>query len=201
LVGEVFEFFFEGEQFGLLFFEVVLFLLELLAMAGAGCLGLVAFELFDAGGDLTLERDYVLGAHPGERAFVVAMQVSMFTHYATVSVLTLSKASVAPRVAQSMMRHSKLELTMNTYTDARLLDTASAIESVNILRSGDVTTDVTTTPVHNAQNESLTDTVGTNEDDAQKQENPWENIDSQGVSDSGRYRTRICDLNDVNVAL
>ena len=42
---------------------------------GAGRLGLVAFQLVDAGGDLALERDDVLGAHPGQRAFVVAVQV------------------------------------------------------------------------------------------------------------------------------
>ena len=75
LVGSVLQLFLEGEQFGLLLLEVVLLLLELLAVTGAGRLGLVAFELFDAGGDLALERDDVLGAHPGQRAFVVAVQV------------------------------------------------------------------------------------------------------------------------------
>lgn len=39
-------------------------------------------------------------------------------------------AGVAPRVAQAAMRHSDLKLTMNTYTDARLVDTASAVESL-----------------------------------------------------------------------
>ena len=33
------------------------------------------FELFNAGGDLALERDDVLGAHPGKRAFLVTVQV------------------------------------------------------------------------------------------------------------------------------
>ncbi len=46
----------------------------------------------------------------------------------------LSRAGVAPRVAQAAMRHSKLELTMTTYTDTRLLDTAGAIESLPVLR-------------------------------------------------------------------
>ncbi|WP_145304505.1 tyrosine-type recombinase/integrase [Crateriforma conspicua] len=46
----------------------------------------------------------------------------------------LSRAGVAPRVAQAAMRHSKLELTMTTYTDARLLDTAGAVESLPIVR-------------------------------------------------------------------
>ena len=42
----------------------------------------------------------------------------------------LSASGVASRTAQAAMRHSNLNLTMNTYTDARLLDVASAIESI-----------------------------------------------------------------------
>lgn len=34
-----------------------------------------------------------------------------------------------------MMRHSRIELTMNTYTDSRLLDTSTAVESVPLLRT------------------------------------------------------------------
>ena len=40
-------------------------------------IGRVAFELFDAGGDLALERDDVLDSHSGERAFVVAGEVRL----------------------------------------------------------------------------------------------------------------------------
>ena len=47
----------------------------------------------------------------------------------------LSLAGIAPRTAQTMMRHSRIELTMNTYTDSRLLDTASAVESMQLLRT------------------------------------------------------------------
>jgi len=39
----------------------------------------------------------------------------------------LSKNGVAPRTAQAAMRHSKLELTMNVYTDPELLDVAGAM--------------------------------------------------------------------------
>ena len=46
----------------------------------------------------------------------------------------LSLAGVAPRVAQAAMRHSDIKLTMNTYTDSRLLDTAEAVESLPIVR-------------------------------------------------------------------
>ena len=35
---------------------------------------------------------------------------------------------VSPRTAQAAMRHSKLELTVNTYTDPRLLDVAGALD-------------------------------------------------------------------------
>ncbi len=42
----------------------------------------------------------------------------------------LSKGGVAPRTAQAAMRHSKIDLTMNVYTDPRLLDVAGAMESL-----------------------------------------------------------------------
>jgi len=45
----------------------------------------------------------------------------------------LSKGGVAPRVAQAAMRHSTLELTMNTYTDPRLLDVAGALNALPAL--------------------------------------------------------------------
>jgi len=42
----------------------------------------------------------------------------------------LSKAGVAPRVAQAAMRHSSIDLTMNIYTDPTLLDVAGAINAL-----------------------------------------------------------------------
>ena len=42
----------------------------------------------------------------------------------------LSKSGVAPRTAQAAMRHSSIHLTMNTYTDPRLLDVHRAVESL-----------------------------------------------------------------------
>ena len=48
----------------------------------------------------------------------------------------LSRAGVAPRTAQAAMRHSNISLTMNTYTDSRLLDTAAAVEALPSLRLG-----------------------------------------------------------------
>ena len=45
----------------------------------------------------------------------------------------LSKAGVAPRTAQAAMRHSKIDLTMNVYTDPKLLDVAGAMDSLPTL--------------------------------------------------------------------
>jgi integrase len=42
----------------------------------------------------------------------------------------LSRGGVAPRTAQAAMRHSKIDLTMNVYTDPKLLDVAGAINSL-----------------------------------------------------------------------
>jgi len=42
----------------------------------------------------------------------------------------LSKAGVAPRTAQAAMRHSTLDLTMNVYTDPRLLNVAGAVAAL-----------------------------------------------------------------------
>jgi len=42
----------------------------------------------------------------------------------------LSKGGVTPRTAQAAMRHSKIDLTMNVYTDPKLLDVAGAVETL-----------------------------------------------------------------------
>lgn len=42
----------------------------------------------------------------------------------------LSKGGVLPRTAQAAMRHSKIDLTMNVYTDPRLLDVAGALNAL-----------------------------------------------------------------------
>ncbi len=48
----------------------------------------------------------------------------------------LSKGGVAPRTAQAAMRHSTINLTMNTYTDPRLLDVQGALDSLPSLPLG-----------------------------------------------------------------
>lgn len=42
----------------------------------------------------------------------------------------LSKGGVAPRTAQAAMRHGSIDLTMNVYTDPRLLDVARALDAL-----------------------------------------------------------------------
>ncbi len=42
----------------------------------------------------------------------------------------LSRSGVAPRTAQAAMRHSTIDLTMNVYTDPKLLDVHQAVESL-----------------------------------------------------------------------
>ncbi len=44
-----------------------------------------------------------------------------------------SAAGVQPRIAQAAMRHGKIDLTMNVYTDTKLLDVAGAIERLPTL--------------------------------------------------------------------
>ena len=56
----------------------------------------------------------------------------------------LSVAGVAPRVAQAAMRHSSIDLTMNVYTDPRLLDVQGAVESLPSMS-------VTSEPTENRQ--------------------------------------------------
>src|SRR5262249_19791611 len=45
----------------------------------------------------------------------------------------LSKGGVAPRTAQSAMRHTDIDLTMRTYTDPRLLDVHGALDALPAL--------------------------------------------------------------------
>lgn len=55
--------------------------------------------------------------------FHAATRTTLATHLA-------QDARVHPRTAQKIMRHSSIELTMQTYTDPRLIDTKSAVEGV-----------------------------------------------------------------------
>jgi integrase len=48
----------------------------------------------------------------------------------------LSKGGVAPRTAQAAMRHSSIDLTMNVYTDPKLLDVQGALDTLPALPLG-----------------------------------------------------------------
>jgi hypothetical protein len=51
----------------------------------------------------------------------------------------LALMGISPRTAQQAMRHSQIGLTMNIYTDTRLLDVSGAIESLPSLPLSDST--------------------------------------------------------------
>jgi len=55
----------------------------------------------------------------------------------------LSKGGVAPRTAQAAMRHASIDLTMNVYTDPRLLDVQSALDALPKLPLSDPSTGFT----------------------------------------------------------
>ena len=46
----------------------------------------------------------------------------------------MSKGGVSPRTAQAAMRHSDIRLTMNVYTDPKLLDICGALDTLPTLR-------------------------------------------------------------------
>jgi integrase len=72
----------------------------------------------------TFDRDLRLAGIPkrDERGRVACVH-SLRHSFATL----MSRAGVAPRIAQAAMRHSSIDLTMNVYTDPRLLDVNAAL--------------------------------------------------------------------------
>jgi len=86
-------------------------------------------KLFDVPDGLVriLDRDLAMAGiakedDRGRTVDVHAMRHTFGTH--------LSKNSVAPRTAQLAMRHSSIDLTMNVYTDPRLLDVRKALDAL-----------------------------------------------------------------------
>lgn len=81
-----------------------------------------------------LDRDLAAAGIPkrddrGRTVDVHALRHTFATH--------LVAAGVAPRVAQAALRHSSLELTMQHYTDPRLLDVAGALAVLPALPTAD----------------------------------------------------------------
>jgi len=80
-----------------------------------------------------LDRDLKLAGIPKKDSRGWTIDVHALRH--TFGTL-LSKGNVAPRTAQAAMRHSSLDLTMNVYTDPKLLDVAGALERLPELPLG-----------------------------------------------------------------
>jgi hypothetical protein len=77
-----------------------------------------------------LDRDLRLAGIPKVDERGRTVDVHAFRH--TFGTL-LSKGGVRPRTAQAAMRHSTIDLTMNVYTDPKLLDVAGAMEALPAL--------------------------------------------------------------------
>jgi integrase len=88
-----------------------------------------ARRLFDIGTQFirVLNRDLKLAKIPKHDA--QGRQVDVHALRTTFGI-RLSKYGVPPRVAKRLMRHSRLELTMKVYTDARLFDLLGALDAV-----------------------------------------------------------------------
>ena len=74
-----------------------------------------------------LNRDLKLAGIPKKDSRGWTIDVHAMRH--TFGTL-LSRGNVAPRTAQAAMRHSSIDLTMNVYTDPKLLDVAGALEAL-----------------------------------------------------------------------
>ncbi len=152
------------------------------------CLGKAATEaVFNVPAGLLriMNRDLAAAGIPKKDAegYVVhvhALRHSFGTH--------LSLAGVAPRVAQAAMRHSNISLTMNTYTDPRLLDTAAAVEALPDLPLNQPTVAPTVAPTadDSCQNQSLVDLIAQLEQLLPKSENPANSQGIAGLFKSGR---------------
>ena len=137
-----------------------------------------------------LDRDLKAAGIPkiDSEGFVVhvhALRHSFGTH--------LSKAGVLPRIAQAAMRHSNISLTMNTYTDARLLDTSAAVECLPSLPIGkvSVTSFVTSTPINVCHLGANSDTLETVESTTEERKNPANPLGNAGfcINRAGGIRT------------
>jgi integrase len=141
-----------------------------------GLLRILNQDLEAAGIDKIDDRDGRVHLH--------AMRHSTGTH--------LSAAGVSPRTAQAVMRHSDIALTMNTYTDERLLETSAAVEHLPYLPIAGMGVKTSVAPAvaqetcKTAQDESSSDKLAGLGRKTQKRKNPGKTSVSQGFSQSGR---------------
>ena len=81
----------------------------------------------------------------------------------------LSTSGVAPRIAQRAMRHSRIDLTMNTYTDPALLDVHAAMNALPSLDAvAELSTEQKATGTDDSQVVGLVGLVGRNQLDLSK---------------------------------
>ena len=125
------------------------------------------------------------------RVHLHAMRHSTGTH--------LSAAGVSPRTAQAVMRHSDIALTMNTYTDEKLLETSAAVELLPDLPIGKQRAEAksfvapTVAPISykSSRNESKPDKMTGKQRLPQKQENPGKTLVLPGISQVGMTRFEL----------
>ncbi len=125
------------------------------------------------------------------RIHLHAMRHSTGTH--------LSAAGVSPRTAQAVMRHSDIALTMNTYTDEKLLQTSAAVELLPELRISDKTSSsvaptVAPASYKRSQNGSKPGKIGRLERQPPEHEKTPENQRFTGSIVDRDDKIRTCDL-------
>jgi hypothetical protein len=74
-----------------------------------------------------LRRDLALAGIPYKDGQGRTIDVHEMMH---TTATYLARANVSPRVAKEFMRHSSIDLTLETYTDPSLLDKAEALEAL-----------------------------------------------------------------------
>ena len=166
----------------------------------AGLLRIFDRDLVAAGIDKVDEQ--------GHRVHLHALRMSTGTHP--------SAAGVSPRTAQAVMRHSDIKLTMATYTDERLLDSAGAVALLPHLpidateteaASGrkptarTVTPNVTPDRVKRGQNVTSVGNLGGISGDALKSHKTKKPREKRGFDESGRQDLNLRPLRPERSAL
>ena len=80
-----------------------------------------------AGIDRIFKRDLIAAKIPAKDADGRVVDVHALRH---TTASYLAAAGVAPRTAQALMRHSDIRLTLGTYSDPQMLDTAAALDAL-----------------------------------------------------------------------
>ena len=110
----------------------------------------------------------------------------------------LSTSGVSPRTAQAAMRHSSIDLTMNTYTDPRMLDVQGAVESLpelswlapTLAPTAGQSVPKLSIPVISTKKTDMAESV---EKPAFIQRKSHDSQSLRVTAKSGRYRDRTCD--------